>query len=393
MSTTIKNIVIIGGGYGGISLAKSLDQSLGADHRVILIDKNAHFFHNIGALRTSVENIDNKIFIPYSNLFKKNGVFVQANVTALHKNEVHISPSHSELGSKIHFEYAVIATGAQYPEPAKAHGATKEESIKHLEKTREAIKLAYNILVIGGGPVGIELAAEIKTAYPSKEVTIIHKGPTLIDSTSFSDKFKSKVLTATEAVGVKVVLNEKVILDDKNIGRDYKTRMIKTESGQQYESELQFVAFGTKPNGSIVETLDSSLVNHDTHGIKVRPTLQVDSDAYKHIFAIGDVIDLKGEGKLAMKASKHAELVAKNIHILIAHESPDDDKNKPTPTLHKYKSDPNAMVITLGKNGGIAYLPFFGGMTVGSWVVKTLKSKNLFIDTYWGLLGRTAPKP
>ena len=43
-------------------------------------------------------------------------------------------------------------------------------------ETFEAIKDAHRITVIGGGPVGIELVGEIKAAYPTKEITLIHNG-------------------------------------------------------------------------------------------------------------------------------------------------------------------------------------------------------------------------
>lgn len=377
----VKNIVVIGGGYAGADLAKRLDQSVGSNYRVILIEKKSHFYHNIASLRAAVEDIDDRIFIPYSGLFKNNGLFVQATVTAIHKNEVHINPAHETLGANIAFDYAVIATGSEYSQPAKLHSNTKEENVKHLKQTRDAVKAAQKILIIGGGSVGVELAGEIKTAYPEKDVTIIHSGSTLVSATPFSSKFKNKLYNSTKALGINIVLDEKVIWDDNNIGRDFSARTIKTESGKEYASDLQFVAFGVKPNGGIIESLDSSLLNPETHSIKVKPTLQLDGADYPHIYAIGDAADIKGEAKMAYKAGKQSELVAKNIQASIA-GTPQAD----------YELPPDAMLITLGKNGGTANLPFFGGLVMGNWVSKSVKSKGLFIENRWADLGLTAPK-
>lgn len=41
-------VVIVGGGYGGVALAKALDSQC----NVVLIDRKDYFFHNIGALRS-----------------------------------------------------------------------------------------------------------------------------------------------------------------------------------------------------------------------------------------------------------------------------------------------------------------------------------------------------
>jgi len=43
-------------------------------------------------------------------------------------------------------------------------------------KVRGAIKDAQKILIIGGGPVGVELAGEIRAFYPAKEVTLVCAG-------------------------------------------------------------------------------------------------------------------------------------------------------------------------------------------------------------------------
>jgi NADH dehydrogenase FAD-containing subunit len=60
-------VLIIGGGYGGIQCAKSLDET--GQFFVVLIDRKSYFLHNVAALRATVErDFAQKILIPYDRL-------------------------------------------------------------------------------------------------------------------------------------------------------------------------------------------------------------------------------------------------------------------------------------------------------------------------------------
>ncbi|CAG8677169.1 4508_t:CDS:2, partial [Cetraspora pellucida] len=128
----------------------------------------------------------------------------------------------------------------------------------------------------------------------------------------------------------------------------------------QIESDVQFVAFGVKPNTGLIETFDQSLIEQDTTRVKVKPTLQLDHDNYAHIFALGDITNIN-ETKLAYRAGLHADIVTKNIIACI------NNKN-----LVEYKPGPEFMVIPIGKNKGAGLLPM-GNMVVGSFMTKNVK--------------------
>lgn len=149
------NIVIIGGGYGGLQVAQELDNALSKTHQIILIERKTHFWHKVGGLRTMVEeNFEHKLLIPYSSVFKKGGKVIHATVTNIHKNEVVVS-TQTEFGTHIPFKYLVIATGSNYPKSAAVENLTKEEAISDITLQRYAVKNAQKILIIGGGPVGV----------------------------------------------------------------------------------------------------------------------------------------------------------------------------------------------------------------------------------------------
>ncbi|CAF3900391.1 unnamed protein product, partial [Rotaria sp. Silwood1] len=68
-----------------------------------------------------------------------------------------------------------------------------------------------------------------------------------------------------------------------------------------------------------------------------------------------------------------AEYVAKIIPLI--------EKKKSYPKEYKIQSH-RAILLSIGRNGGIGQLPIKGGMTVGSCIVKNFKSKDMFTARY-----------
>ena len=62
-------------------------------------------------------------------------------------------------------------------------------------------------MIVGGGAVGVEIAGEISTEYPDKEVTIIHGGRHLVWN-YLTAKFHGKVRSTLDNLGVNVLLGE-----------------------------------------------------------------------------------------------------------------------------------------------------------------------------------------
>ena len=65
---TMARVVVIGGGYGGITVAKGLDPIA----EVVLVEQKDQFVHHAAALRAAVDEVwEQAIFMPYTNLFTR----------------------------------------------------------------------------------------------------------------------------------------------------------------------------------------------------------------------------------------------------------------------------------------------------------------------------------
>ena len=72
------------------------------------------------------------------------------------------------------------------------------------------------IVVIGGGPVGVELVGELATDYPDKKVILMHNREQILDE-RLSQKFIKKIQDGLKALKVETILGERVDMDDLNV--------------------------------------------------------------------------------------------------------------------------------------------------------------------------------
>ena len=107
-------VVIVGGGYGGVQLAVQLDSYC----KVVLIDPKDAFHHNVGALRAIVEPaFIKKTLIPYEDTLK-HGSFLKDRVVSCNISRKTVTLAG---GEEINYDYLVFACGSSVPFPGKLH--------------------------------------------------------------------------------------------------------------------------------------------------------------------------------------------------------------------------------------------------------------------------------
>ncbi|EEY68267.1 pyridine nucleotide-disulfide oxidoreductase, putative [Phytophthora infestans T30-4] len=389
-------VVIVGGGAAGINTAQALAKNLTEDDdaEVVVLEKNAHFYHVVGAPRAYVDaDYTNKMFIPYDNAIPKHAAkfvrivrgvatHISADTNEVSYHAIDSNDKESEATSKLKFDYLVLATGSSYSVPIKPDSRDHARSATEakLQEVRGHIEKAERILVVGGGAVGCEVAAEIKSKYPKKSVTIVDANKQLIAGNNLRDKFYSYLNASMEKLGVKVIVGER--LTERLSSNGFETRTLRTDQGTEITSDIQLLCGGFSPVAALVKEMDASLVT-ERGSVKVNDNLQLEGEKYAHIFALGDVCNHPAP-KMAFIAGEQGKFLAGELAAVIQKKQTEFMKPFDTPAVP-------AMILPLGPRGGVSQLPFWGGVVVGDWFTWLLKSRDYFAGRIWASIGATVP--
>jgi NADH dehydrogenase FAD-containing subunit len=363
------DVVVIGGGYAGVRLAKRLDGTA----RVTLVDRKEIFFHRIASLRAGVRpEWTVTPFIPYDRLLRNGRVAVGKAVRVdTAKRQVVLA-----TGERLPYDVLVIATGADYPEPARFTGTTTEEAAKTFAAHQQKIAAAEHVLVVGGGPSGVELSAEIRLARPDARVTLAHDGPVLLHSTG-SGRAGAKARSWLESHGVEVRLDSFM-----SPGNDFGT--YRDARGNIVDADVSFWATGTTPN-----TLWLRLAGHGdwlnpAGHIKVDRTLRVEGK--QDVFAVGDVNDAT-DLKITPAALAQADLAAHNIRVYLQSSG----RHRREPRLYR-PIHRTPIIVPFGSADGVTVVPVPGGETavLGGRTSTLAKAKTLMTPYMRRQLGYTA---
>ncbi|KAJ6315933.1 hypothetical protein OIU78_019250 [Salix suchowensis] len=265
----------------------------------------------------------------------------------------------------IPYDYLVIATGHSDPVPK-----TRMERLKEYQAENEKIKSAQYVLIVGGGPTGVELAGEISFDFPEKHVTLVHSGSRLLEF--IGPKASAKTLQWLTSKRVEVKLEQRVDLN--SITDSNGSKIYHTTAGESIKADCHFICTG-KPLGS--EWLKGTILKNNLDGqgrLMVDEYLRV--KGRKNIFAIGDITDVP-EIKQGYLAQKHALVAAENLKLLMA-----GGKERKMST---YKPGSSTAIVSLGRRDAVAQFPFttligiFPGMIKSSdlFVGKTRKQRGL----------------
>jgi len=232
-------VVIVGGGFGGLNVAKSLKK---ANCELLIIDKtNHHLFQPLLYQVASAALSPSEIAIPIREILRKqeNTTVIMGEVCRVDKEKKHISLANGET---VPFDYLVLAVGARHSYFGKDEWEPFAPGLKTVQdalKIRENILISFekaerldnpeetakylNFVIIGGGPTGVEMAGAIaeiahKTLFkdfrhikPQKsKIYLIEAAPYILPM--YPQKLSRKAKLALEKLGVQVIENKKVTM-------------------------------------------------------------------------------------------------------------------------------------------------------------------------------------
>jgi NADH dehydrogenase len=369
-------VVIVGAGFAGLKLARKLMKK---DFQVILLDKNN--YHQFQPLFYQVATAGlepSAISFPLRKIFhhSKNVVFRMAEVQRIDVNQNRLF---TDIGH-IDYDHLVLAMGGDtnyfgsksieyYAAPMKTVSEalyirnkviSNYERAVNIEKV-EHRKYLMNVVIVGGGPTGVELAgamAELRNNvlpidYPelnfhNMKVVLIEGGPELLGS--MSPESKSHALKYLQELGVEVMLNTQV--------KDYNGQIVTLSDDVFLETQTLLWAAGIKPN-----RIDGLSLEH------YAPNGRIYVDSYSQIidcpgvYALGDVSLLteekypKGHPQVAQVALQQAASLANNLI--------DAQKGK---ALKAFRYKDLGSMATIGKKRAVVDLPFIKFQGLFAWL-------------------------
>ncbi|MDI3390362.1 FAD-dependent oxidoreductase [Streptomyces sp. B-S-A8] len=361
-----RNVVVVGGGYGGAAVVKALESE--AD--VVLIDPRDAFANVAGSLRaiTQPEWAPN-MFFPFETLVTK-GRVIRDQAASVDADGVTLAS-----GERVAADYVVLATGSSYAYPANPAADTVTAALDDFRGSHKELAQSDKVLILGAGPVGLELAGEIKEVWPDKQVTVVAPATELLPG--FKPEVVEDLRRQLDALGVEVRLGTTVNAPGTEAGRS-EAFTATTTGGDEITADIWFRAYGTTTNSDYLA--DGKLTTRNPQGqVPVTETLQV--KGYEHVYAVGDITDVD-EAKMAGYAMQHAEVVAKNIIAQINGEQP----------AATYQPLPFPMILLpLGPKGGVGQLPSpEGPFVAAAEMVSEYKGADLFTGRFTGQFGPTA---
>ncbi|KAJ7058237.1 hypothetical protein C8F01DRAFT_1150131 [Mycena amicta] len=199
----------------------------------------------------------------------------------------------------------VFATGCTQSAPGNVQGIADLGAFQ----ARIAAQTTQRIAVIGGGAVGVELSADIRTFFPDKELVRVYQSRERL-LPAFGLRLGEHAEKVLGDLGVEVVCGQRPeILGEKTL---------RTKDGEE-EFDLIIPCTGQKPNSTLLKDIAPDAISNESGHILVQPTLQIltasESDALSRVFALGDVAQ-SGGPKMARAAQFQTEIVIKNICAL-----------------------------------------------------------------------------
>jgi len=363
-----EKIVIIGGGFAGLQLAKTLRK---ADLKVVLVDKQNHhqfqpLFYQVASGRLEPSSIS----FPFRKVFQnsKNVDFRMADIISIDPNERKIMTSYDRT---INYDHLVIASGCRtnfFGNELMSENAfsmkTTQDAIEIRNKmlfsfekeifARPEDKQAWmNIIIVGAGPTGVELSgafAELKKDVLPKDYHNIDFSKFNIILLEGSKNTLNNMSDESKIASRKYLEEMSVIVKTETLLVSYDGSEAILDNGERIPSKNVIWAAGVK--GNIIKGLYEQDVFKNRYKVDRYNKLK----SFKNIYALGDVAYMEtpkypnGHPQVANVAINQAKNLGKNILRTLQNEN---FKSK------EYEYHDLGMMATIGKHKAVVELPFF----------------------------------
>lgn len=357
-------VTVVGGGYGGITAAQALDDVA----NVVLIDPKDSFVHNVASLR-AVADADwaERMFFPYDGLLKR-GRVIRDWAVGVESKTIWLAS-----GRHLVTDYVVLATGTTYPFPAKSRRYHAATAISQLRTTNQALDRAGDVLLLGAGAVGLELAGEIRAAWPQKRITILDPARDILSGSFIAGfpvetaaELRSRLRQQLRDLDITVLAGDSLRREPPTTDGSLGSFTAITTQGRRIPTDIWFRCYGRKPATRSLSG-DLGYAQRSDSRIQVTPHLRIPRQ--RNAFAIGD-ITATAAPDTAVIAIEQGELAAHNIRVLIDGGA----------DLKPFVPSQPFFLVPLGPGGGASYSPDAGILDAAT--TSMYKGTDLLIPKY-----------
>lgn len=319
----MSNILIIGGGFGGLVTAKHLAREIGKEHTITLVSPNRTFTFYPALVRLVFGDCSvDEITFDLSEALSEIGVrYIQGEMTAVHPLLKKVGIEGSDVTGEISYDYLVIAMGRRL---ALGQIPGLPEHAHHILGTKAAMKFSKAIdnfkegnIVIGMSPGSRLPVAVCETAFAlARQFDEKVKNGTINISVLFPGSLE-------EAFGGARLHDTLLAAFDRHmIHAHFDVPVSEVTKNEVLSSKKHRISYDLlmliPPFRGFTYLRDLGIVDDDDF-IKVDEKMRV--EGMPSIYAVGDAVGLSGP-KFAHMAVRQAEVAASNIVAEITGDEP-----------------------------------------------------------------------
>lgn len=371
-----KKIIVIGGGFAGLQFVEYCNTN---EFEILLIDQiNHHQFQPLFYQVATSQVEPSSISFPFRKVFqrKKNVSIRMAEVQEIDSTNKKVLTSIGEFK----YDYLVIATGcktnffgnAEIEKHALTLKSTSDaisirnhilQNFEKIISTTDAEKEALlNIIIVGAGPTGVELAgafAEIKKKILPKDYPGIDFTKLNIILIEGAKNTLSTMSPKAQLASEKYLKNMGVELHTEVFVENYDGETVFLSNGKEFKTKNLIWAAGV--TGNLIKGINQEVIKRGNR-LKVNRTNLV--EGYTDIYAIGDIAYMEtpnypnSHPQVANVAINQARNLAQNLSRMLY--------NKP---LNEFTYSDKGSMATIGKNKAVVDLPFIKFSGYFAWYI------------------------
>lgn len=280
---TNESFVILGNGIAGVSAAEKI-REINSTCNITIVSSEAVLAYNRPMLTKSLNKLDNveDIFIHNKDWYDKNNIINKLNTNV---KEINTKEKYVELedGQQVKFDKCIYALGAKCNIPsikgADKIGVIAIRELADVDIVKEQMKSTQNVVVIGGGVLGLEAAWQLSK---KAKVTVLEVADKLMVR-QLDDRAGELIAKLMELNNIDFKLSANIV----EISGNDKAESVILDSGEEFKADLVIVSAGIRSNIEIAKEC----------GINVKRAINVNEKMetnVKDIYACGDCAEYNG---------------------------------------------------------------------------------------------------